>query len=86
MDLKEQSESREKKWTKAFLERLTNWFGTKKEIERIKVISGTNKFWCSNAKKIRFWKNLSERQSKNILGMKNVSIIPTVRITKVVYK
>lgn len=56
----------------------------KKEIAAIRVIAGTQKFWCRNPKKISYWKNLAERRA--LFSFKNDIASGSIRITKVVYK
>ena len=69
---------------KSILNNLSKWFGfKKKEIIRIRVIAGTNRFWVSNPEKIRYWKSRAENCAK--VGLV-ANTLPAVKITKVIYK
>jgi hypothetical protein len=67
------------------LDKLTSFFPKEKKIERIRVIAGTNKFWCSAPEKVKFWKGLAEHQAHAMLFQKEAKDT-TIRITKVIYK
>lgn len=69
---------------KKLLHKLKDFFSKKeRKILRIRVIAGTNKFWCSNPKKIKYYKSLAEQNA--LFSMKNNSVC-IIRITKVIYK
>ena len=78
-------EEKENPKIKSFLENLGRMFGKKKEIERVRVVTTKQSFWVSNPEKIKFWKNLSETQSR-VLLFKPDAIRPSISITKVIYK
>ncbi len=72
------------KKAKSIIEILRGWFTKqKKEIYAIRVIAGTQKFWCRNPKKIKYWKSLAEKDS--LFAFNNDSAVG-IRITKVLYK
>jgi hypothetical protein len=71
---------------KDMLKNIKKMFSTKKEIEKIRVCTPKQSFWVRNPEKIKFWRSLSESQSNVLLGLKDNTYLPGVRITKVVYK
>ncbi len=74
----------ERNLVQSFLNKLKSMFGAKKEIKRIRVISGTQVFWVKNPKKIKFWKDLAINQQGFSLK-NNVRLTTAIRITKVEY-
>jgi hypothetical protein len=73
------------KKAKSLLDRLKSMFSKpQKEIDRIRVIAGTQKFWCSNPKKIRYWRGLAHKQAT--FSLNNDTSINAIRITQVKYK
>ncbi len=83
--MEQKEESEENKTIRNWLSNITSWFGKKKEIERIRVVTSKQTFWVSNPKKMKWWKGFVERQSASMLMNKNNTALPA-RITKVVYK
>lgn len=74
----------EQKKAKSILENIKRWFGIKdKQIYKIRVISGTQKFWVKNPQKIEFWKGFAEKQA--LVSLKESSFC-FVRITQVIHK
>jgi hypothetical protein len=83
---KESSNIEEENKEKALslLNRLKSFFGfTKKEILAIKVRKGSEVFWCTNPKKIKFWRSVAQTQA---LYSFNRATPCVVEITKVIYK
>ena len=77
-------EEKENKAVTTILSNIKKWFGGKKEIVRIRVVTPKQSFWVSNPKKIKFWKSLAVSQAGALI--KKPDSIPGVKITKVIYK
>jgi len=79
---KELTENQKK--AKSILGILKSFFSIqKREIHAIRVIAGTQKFWCRNPETIRYWKSLAEKSS--LTALKHDTSVG-VRVTKVIYK
>lgn len=53
-----------------------------KNIQRIRVMNGTQKFWVSDPIKIKFWKNLA--RSNSLFGF-DKGFDASIKITKIIY-
>ena len=79
------TDTKENPIIRKFLDKLASLFPKEKEIKMMKVIAGTNKFWCKDKNKIEFWKTLAETNAKSLLHKESINSIG-INITKVIYK
>ena len=77
--------SERQKKAKSILDRIESWFSDKREVSRIRVKSGSSVFWCKNPKKIKWWRELAEKQNTFLLFSKD-KLDNAVQILKVEYK
>lgn len=81
---KKEELTKEQKISKSILAKLKKWFTKeKREIDKIKVLKGSQIMWVKDKKKIKYWQKLAEGSARSSFKMGS---LPVIKVLKVIYK